>query len=150
MEIPELSNVVVAGWGAIEFAGSVAPILRKVTLDTIRSSTCNKIYSWISDGELCAGSHLGGKDSCQGDSGGALWFKKNGKNYQVGIVSHGIGCARPDAPGVYTRTSYYKSWVEKHMTRKLDSNFLSKLPTSIANQFGAFKRDINETSRPLP
>ena len=93
----------------------------------------------MSDGELCAGIvNLGGKDSCEVDSGGPLWFEDNGKNYQVGIVSHGFGCARPDAPGVYTRITHYRNWIEKHMKRKLEPDFLSQMPTGLVNEFGAF------------
>ena len=138
-KIPDSSPVTVAGWGVVEYGGRVATVLRKVTLNIIRTPTCRKIYAWISDGELCAGNiTFGGKDSCQGDSGGALWFEENGKTYQVGIVSHGIGCARRDAPGVYTRITHYKNWIEKHMTRKLDSDFLPQVPTGLVNEFGAF------------
>ena len=55
----------------------------------------------------------GGKDSCQGDSGGAIWWKnpKDNVDYQVGIVSSGRGCARPHFPGIYTRMSAYGDWV---------------------------------------
>ena len=92
----------------------------------------------MTDGQLCAGNIIvGGEDSCSGDSGGALWFEDNGKNYQVGIVSTGIGCARADAPGVYTRTAHYRNWMEKHMTNKLDSDFLPQIPTGLVNEFGA-------------
>jgi len=52
---------------------------------------------------VCAGVPGGGKDSCNGDSGGALVVKKSGK--QVGIVSWGIGCAKPDFPGVYANVA---------------------------------------------
>ena len=62
----------------------------------------------------CAGEPEGGKDSCQGDSGGFIgaWMG-NGQWVQLGIVSWGVGCARPDLFGVYTRVANYATWVEE-------------------------------------
>ncbi len=52
----------------------------------------------------------GGKDSCQGDSGGGLVC--NG--ILTGIVSFGAECAMRGFPGVYTEVSYYSDWVEEN------------------------------------
>ena len=146
LTLPPLSSVTVAGWGAKKFGGSGAQILRKVSLTSNERSVCKAIYRWISDGELCAGNlNLGGKDSCQGDSGGALWHQKNGVVYQVGIVSHGRGCARPGAPGVYTSIAHYRNWIESNMMHRLEPNFLSKLPKGLINEFGALSFDISSS-----
>lgn len=50
-----------------------------------------------------------------GDSGGPLMSPLiiDGQTiyYQIGIVSYGIGCARTDVPGVYTRVQNFLDWI---------------------------------------
>ena len=55
------------------------------------------------------------EDACQGDSGGPLFFfnKKEFRYKQVGIISWGRGCGRPEFPGVYTKLSKdILSWID--------------------------------------
>ncbi|XP_053964295.1 trypsin-1-like [Anastrepha ludens] len=109
---------VVTGWGAVKEGGFIADRLQEVQVPVMSQETCRKSKygaTRITDNMLCAGFAEGGKDSCQGDSGGPLHVRHNDtKTYQLaGVVSWGEGCARPNAPGVYTRVSQYLDWIEE-------------------------------------
>lgn len=51
---------------------------------------------------MCAGVPEGGKDTCRGDSGGALVDENM---VQIGVASWRRGCGRPDSPSVYAKLS---------------------------------------------
>ncbi|KAF5286940.1 hypothetical protein FQR65_LT12399 [Abscondita terminalis] len=92
----EGSEAVVTGWGALTEEGGTSPILQKVNVNNVNRAICDSVYGGMVTPQMICYSSIG-KDCCYGDSGGAL--VSNGK--QVGIVSWGIGCARPEYPGVY-------------------------------------------------
>ena len=102
------------GWGSIREGGSLSPTLQKVDVPIITNDACKAYprYNIVTDNMICAGFPQGGKDACQGDSGGALFMNVDGENVHVGLTSWGIGCARANAPGVYTRTSNYLEWMK--------------------------------------
>ena len=54
----------------------------------------------------------GGKDSCNGDSGGALVCDINGKATLLATVSWGYKCALDGYPGVYVQIDKYYDWIE--------------------------------------
>ena len=111
------SPVMVAGWGATSEGGLTADRLQEVELVVSDQEACRHTFHNLTEallgpGTLCAGYDQGGRDACQGDSGGALLHRLSGSYVQVGIVSTGIGCARRDLPGVYTKVSHYSHWIE--------------------------------------
>ena len=66
---------------------------------------------------FCAGFPSGGKDACYGDSGGPIFEVRDGQPVQVGVISSGYGCARPDFSGVYSRVSGAYDWIQDTMKK---------------------------------
>jgi trypsin len=102
----------VVGHGYTEETGAGAQLTtfyREVTLPFIEN--CKPYYLMVFHRvQFCAGEMpLGGKDSCNGDSGSGI-FDANG--LLVGLVSWGLGCGQPNRPGVYTRISTLERWIE--------------------------------------
>lgn len=101
------ANLLVTGWGTLSEGGTAPRNLRKVLLPLASRTNCNDANSYSGDittNMLCAGRDSGGIDSCQGDSGGPL-TRGAGNRVLTGIVSFGVGCARRNLFGVYTRIS---------------------------------------------
>ncbi|MEZ4656941.1 MAG: trypsin-like serine protease [Caldilineaceae bacterium] len=115
MEAGVLSTV--TGWGALTEGGAGPNVLQEVSVPLVSNRVCDTAYGGgITDGNICAGFEQGGKDSCQGDSGGPLVVRNgDGVWTQVGVVSYGQGCARPQYYGVYTRVSFFRDWINSHV-----------------------------------
>ncbi|XP_077589836.1 polyserase-2-like [Stigmatopora nigra] len=108
----------VTGWGRIEEGGAMPQNLMEVEVPVVGNRQCNCDYNptyQITDNMICAGLREGGKDSCQGDSGGPMMSKDGSRWVQSGVISFGIGCARPEFPGVYARVSRYRGWISDQL-----------------------------------
>ncbi|XP_035784313.1 trypsin-1-like [Anopheles albimanus] len=102
-----------SGWGSTSYGGPSTEQLMAVNVTIIATSMCNAPDSYggtVGYGMLCAGNWTGGKDACQGDSGGPLVCDR----VLVGVVSHGIECARPRLPGVYADVATYRDWIARN------------------------------------
>lgn len=108
----------VYGFGNIgERQENVAGDLNKVVVPIVSKKDANASAAYngaVDDTMLPAGYLAGGKDSCQGDSGGPLVvFDHQNDPVQVGVVSWGIGCARRNKYGVYSKVSSGFAWIKE-------------------------------------
>nr|XP_033809337.1 ovochymase-1 isoform X2 [Geotrypetes seraphini] len=134
------SVCIVTGWGKTQEDGMLSSRLQQLRVPILDSKICEVSYyasrpGGITEGMLCAGfPSSGGKDSCQGDSGGPLVCRNETEPFILyGIISWGVGCARPKKPGVYTRVRVYLNWI--HRTIKGGSQFPEEhTPGSIMQQ----------------
>ncbi len=109
--------------------GSKTAVLHEVTVSVFDHVRCNELFlkagqdERLSDVFLCAGHPrgLGGRDACDGDSGGPLlvpeqdWREgKIGARWTlVGVVSWGDGCGEENKPGVYTNVAKFVPWIRQ-------------------------------------
>ncbi|XP_045124701.1 serine proteinase stubble-like [Portunus trituberculatus] len=111
------------GWGkdAFDNHGKFQSLLRKVELPVVDRATCQAALAYerlgsafrLSPGALCAGGEEG-RDTCQGDGGGALVCKDYDGAFQLaGLVSWGLGCGRAGVPGVYVDVAHYAHWIHE-------------------------------------
>jgi len=113
------NNPFIIGWGSTSTGGGAQNALREARVPVVTQDTCARAYSAISrvtigQDKVCAGD--GTRDTCNGDSGGALLSSALGNTWSViGVTSFGVDCARPDFPGVYTRVDEYLPWIRQYM-----------------------------------
>lgn len=113
---PEQFMVWTSGWGTTSEGSYTLPkILQKVEIPLVSTAVCNSKEAYdgdITERMICAGLKQGGKDSCQGDSGGPLFTQQASGDFTlVGVVSWGIGCARPNKYGVYSKVNVMVDWI---------------------------------------
>ncbi|XP_018320796.1 trypsin-7-like [Agrilus planipennis] len=111
--LPAGTIATIAGWGSLAYLGNAPTQLQTVTVPIITNQECARRYAgsnetWVFDRNLCAGYDQGGKDACNGDSGGPLTVR----GVLYGLVSSGTGCADPRYPGTYTNVSSVRSYIK--------------------------------------
>ncbi|KAG4077251.1 hypothetical protein HA402_009880 [Bradysia odoriphaga] len=110
----------VTGWGRLYEDGPLPSVLQEVSVPVINNTICESMYrnagyiEHIPHIFICAGWRKGGYDSCEGDSGGPMVIQRDDKRFLLaGVISWGIGCAEPNQPGVYTRISEFRDWINQ-------------------------------------
>ncbi|KAI7806391.1 complement C1r-A subcomponent [Triplophysa rosa] len=111
----------ISGFGGIK-KETKSHLLRHGRVEEYSLEKCESFNLPVSDNMFCAGNENERIDSCQGDSGGALFFPALGnaspdQRYEVrGIVSWGPSiCGHPSFKGYYTKVHNYLDWVRETM-----------------------------------
>jgi trypsin len=128
-------DLTVIGFGAVYEGGDIYDTLQKTTLQAMSFEKCSTDtllanYDLDETSMLCASVPDASSDSCQGDSGGPLFDE--GTRTLMGVVSWGLGCARPNSPGVYSRVSGNVDWIRQTICQLTDTSpsFCEGLPPS--------------------
>uniref|UniRef100_A0A182N2U9 Peptidase S1 domain-containing protein n=1 Tax=Anopheles dirus TaxID=7168 RepID=A0A182N2U9_9DIPT len=101
-------QVDIAGWGTTSYGGQMSTVLRKTTLNVLQNANCTAPY--VNDQKVCT--FAVGRDSCQYDSGGALFLRGAQRMYTIGIISYGAACAA-STPSVASRVTYHLNWIRQ-------------------------------------
>merc|ERR1712047_155854 len=104
----------ITGWGRTKGGGPLPNILQEANIDVYTQEDCKKTMfgQILGDYHICIGKRFK-SGSCQGDSGGPLACKVNGQWTLAGATSFGVAGCRPAFPTVYSRVSYFRSWIRK-------------------------------------
>lgn len=107
------------GWGNTMYPGTSYPNeLHGVALTDMSgpSGGCGSYGAdYLSEHMLCAGISGGGKDACDGDSGGPIVATTVSGPVLVGATSWGVGCALGAYPGIWSRLSSFEDWVNQQI-----------------------------------
>ncbi|CAH1245322.1 NOTCH2 [Branchiostoma lanceolatum] len=128
----------VTGWGAVEEGGSYSTTLMKVSLPLVSLGRCRRAHPQFADdiskNMFCAGRTSGGRDACEGDSGGPFAAYDNGRWKLLGLVSWGDGCALQGKYGIYTRVHRFREWIVTYVERPDpgDDNVNNTIPCNSA------------------
>ncbi|ENN78410.1 glandular kallikrein-3, submandibular [Dendroctonus ponderosae] len=126
------SQAMIMGWGKTESSIPDLDNLQCAFVPMLAIDKCQEIFRRhhavdMRDDFFCTLS-ADGVDACQGDSGGPLLCD----SVQVGIVSWGIDCGKPNNPGVYTRTDIHLRFITHVMKNKAAPPNSLRLPLFMA------------------
>ncbi|RVG07957.1 serine protease [Sinorhizobium meliloti] len=115
-------DIYVSGWGLTDpfSSNSKSKSLKDTVVPMQTNDTCNRSDAHnnrVLESMFCAGLHVGGEDTCLGDSGGPATYVAEGKRMLAGIVSWGAVCGLPKKYGVYTRVSRFSDWLREAISR---------------------------------
>ena len=102
----------VIGWGKTsgKQSFSSARVLQELGVTVVSQEECQKQWSYGKGRVEIGGPKMSFKSdgsSCQGDSGGGMFLKKNEQRSLIGVCSYGLADCQNWAPEVYTKVNSF-------------------------------------------
>jgi secreted trypsin-like serine protease len=104
----------ISGYGKTSDTGLVSQVLNEVDgVPIITNAVCADTFGTLvaNAGVICLDATKG-KGSCNGDSGGPLSQGTGANRLHIGIVSFGSSAGCSAAPVGFSRTAYYRTWID--------------------------------------
>ncbi|XP_031630409.1 trypsin-7-like [Contarinia nasturtii] len=107
----------ISGWGQMENTGPSADILRATNISIFDHKVCKQQYALsITNSMICAGTEIGEKGLCFGDSGGPLSCKFNDIPVLIGVSSKTIGgagdkCGHTGISSIFANVLHARHWI---------------------------------------
>lgn len=112
----------ISGFGRTSDSSGPSQFLKWVQTPLAPAEKCEKTFGKANfqDTNLCLDT-VGGRSSCQGDSGGGLTVEVEGRRVLAGIVSYGAAVSCTSGfPAVYTRVTSYLDWIQEKTKIHID------------------------------
>jgi len=104
------NSVIITGWGRTCGTCGLPNTLQQGTMTVLTNADCANRWSsaQVNNGHICFLANTVG--ACNGDSGGPAHVG----NVQVGLTSWGSAGCNVALPSVYTRISFFRTWIDQN------------------------------------
>jgi len=104
------SSCTITGWGRTSATSALPVTLQQGTMTVLTNADCASAWSaaQINNGHICVKSNT--VSACSGDSGGPLTCG----NVLTGATSWGQAQCSPSFPSVYSRISFFRTWIDSN------------------------------------
>jgi secreted trypsin-like serine protease len=104
------NSCIITGWGRTSSTSALPTTLQQGTMTVLTNAACASSWSsaQINNGHICVSANS--VSACSGDSGGPLVCS----NTLVGATSWGQAQCNPSFPSVYSRISFFRTWIDSN------------------------------------
>jgi transmembrane serine protease 3 len=114
--LSDTTPAVAVGWGALARAPSLPGLLMQVPALSLNLSECApRLGPRVPQNSMFCVKMPERVEDCAGDNGTPLLTQSATGFVLTGVASSGAACAGADKPGIYTRVSNYRQWINSQI-----------------------------------